>query len=177
VATSEISISEPGMLAASYEATGPSCIGNNDGFVEVAVYGGTEPYLFRWDQNTIDIPYLSGLIQGSYDISVVDANNCVFELGSVNLTDFDQDCITIPNAFTPNGDGVNDTWIIENLEMFPNSYVYVFNRWGQLIYTGLPGDEWDGRFNDNGVPSTSYVYIVDLNNRMDSYVGLVTVVY
>jgi gliding motility-associated-like protein len=177
VATSEISISEPGMLAASYEATGPSCIGNNDGFVEVAVYGGTEPYLFRWDQNTIDIPYLSGLIQGSYDISVVDANNCVFELGSVNLTDFDQDCITIPNAFTPNGDGVNDTWIIENLEMFPNSYVYVFNRWGQLIYTGLPGDEWNGRFNDNGVPATSYIYIVDLNNRMDSYVGLVTVVY
>lgn len=173
----DISVSEPSQIAASFTVQNPSCIGNNDGYIEVYAIGGSAPYLYSWDEGVIDIPIISGLTQGSYNISIVDANDCVHEIEAVALTDMDEDCIRIPNAFSPNSDGVNDTWIIENLEIFSNASVYVFNRWGQLLYTGRPGDEWDGRFNDRLVPTTSYLYVIDLYNGSESYVGIVTVIF
>jgi YVTN family beta-propeller protein len=45
--------------------------------------------------------------------------------------------LIIPNTFTPNGDGINDTWNIENLESYPNSSVNIFNRWGQKLYASI----------------------------------------
>ncbi len=173
----DIAISEPSQIAASYTVQEPSCIGNNDGYIEVYAIGGSAPYLYSWDEGFIDIPIISGLTQGSYNVSIVDANNCVYEIETVSLTDMNEDCIRIPNAFSPNSDGINDTWIVENLELFANARVNVFNRWGQLLYTGIPGDEWDGRFNDKLVPTTSYVYVIELYNGSDAYVGIVTVIY
>jgi gliding motility-associated-like protein len=173
----QIIFSEPAQINATYNFQGPSCIGNNDGYIEVFANGGTAPYLYNWNQNSIDIPLISGLLQGIYNISIVDANDCVYELEAVSIDDVNEDCIRIPNAFSPNGDGVNDTWIIEHLDMFPSAYVYAFNRWGQLIYTGRPGDEWDGRYNNHLVPTTSYIYVVNLYNGTKPYEGLVTVIY
>jgi gliding motility-associated-like protein len=87
-------------------------------------------------------------------------------------------CLGIPDAFTPNGDGINDTWEIEYIEMYPGSFVNVFNRWGQHIYQGTPGsDFWNGKFNDNFVPAGAYQYIIDLRNGMEPFTGVVVVVY
>ncbi|XHR98353.1 gliding motility-associated C-terminal domain-containing protein [Mucilaginibacter sp. UC70_90] len=51
----------------------------------------------------------------------------------------------MPNTFTPNGDGVNDTWAIEALNTYPTSTTQVFNRYGGLVFksTGYP-EAWDG---------------------------------
>jgi gliding motility-associated-like protein len=88
------------------------------------------------------------------------------------------DCIKIPNAFTPNSDGVNDTWIIENIDLFPGSYTYVYNRWGQELFMAKPTeDPWDGRFNGKFVPSGTYLYVINLYNGTKPYTGTVTVVY
>jgi gliding motility-associated-like protein len=100
-------------------------------------------------------------------------------LSTIRLIDSDRECIIIPNAFTPNGDGINDIWIIEGINSFPNYIVEVFNRWGQLVYQGFYGDnEWDGRFNDKFVPAGSYVYVIRLYDReLKDYTGIVTVLY
>ena len=82
----------------AYNTSNPSCIGNNDGYVEIMVVGGTEPYLFGWDEYFIDIPLISGLRQGTYNITVTDFNNCPFVFSPIILTDEDVDCIRIPNA-------------------------------------------------------------------------------
>ncbi|MDD4218401.1 MAG: gliding motility-associated C-terminal domain-containing protein, partial [Bacteroidales bacterium] len=173
----QVNISEPSAISASYDFYGPSCIGNNNGYIEIQTIGGTEPYMYSWDNNSIDIPLISGLTQGIYNITIVDANDCLYELEAVSLEDIDEDCIRIPNAFTPNADGINDTWIIENLELFSSAYVYVFNRWGQLLYTGRPGDEWDGTYNNRLVPTAPYLYVIELYNGIKAYVGTVTVIY
>ncbi|MEA1874876.1 MAG: gliding motility-associated C-terminal domain-containing protein, partial [Bacteroidota bacterium] len=174
-----VAIQEPAPLMVDYMSTNPSCIGNNDGYIELEVVGGTEPYVYIWDMATASLPYFDGLYEGSYEIIVQDDNGCELDLETITLMDVPEECLRIPDAFTPNGDNNNDTWIIENLDLFNNYYVQVFNRWGQALYTGQPGSEpWDGTTTEGkSVPTGSYVYIVNLFNGSDPKTGIVTVVY
>jgi len=64
------------------------------------------------------------------------------------------------------------------LEIFPGYILYVYNRWGQLLYRGEEGDEpWDGKYDGKALPAGSYVYVLDLRNGMKVYKGVVTIVY
>ncbi len=178
VYSSVIALNEPAPLEADYFANGPSCIGNNDGFIELEVIGGTAPYLYYWDNGYSPVEYIEGLIQGNYIITVTDANECTVEVGPIRLIEIEEDCIRIPNAFTPNGDGINDEWIIENIHLFPRALIQVFNRWGQIIYEANGSEEpWDGTYNGKFVPTGSYIYIIQLFNSNISYHGIVTVIY
>ncbi len=172
-----IMILEPADLSANYTAYDPSCIGNSDGYIEIIVQGGTAPYLFGWNENYIDIPIISGLTQGDYEVQITDSNNCIYSFSTIYLTDTDVDCISIPNAFTPNNDGVNDTWIIENLDIFPGAHTYVYNRWGQEIWVGNPSDEWDGQYRGKFVPTGTYLFVINLFDGTPPYKGTVTIIY
>ncbi|MDB5011638.1 MAG: type sorting protein [Mucilaginibacter sp.] len=68
----------------------------------------------------------------------------------------------IPNTFTPNGDGINDTWAIKYLESYSNATVEVFNRYGQKVYysIGYP-IPWDGRYNSADLPAGVYYYVIN----------------
>ncbi|MCK9254899.1 MAG: gliding motility-associated C-terminal domain-containing protein [Bacteroidales bacterium] len=178
VDSSKLLLLEPAKLTATYFYTNPSCIGNNNGYIEINPSGGTEPYSFIWENNVSDLPTISGLAQGIYNITIADNNDCEFELPFVNLIDVDEECLKIPNAFTPNGDGINETWIIENIEMFPTAIISVYNRWGQKLFEGKgDGEEWDGKFNGKLVPTGSYLYVIEMYKRGKNYTGVVTVVY
>jgi gliding motility-associated-like protein len=69
----------------------------------------------------------------------------------------------IPNVFTPNGDGINDTWQVKNLPEYTACIVDIYNRYGQLVYqsTGY-AHEWDGKSNGKPLPAGTYYYIIDL---------------
>ncbi len=176
--SSEYFLLEPSAISAYYSYSNPSCLGNNDGYIEILVSGGTEPYLFSWQNYVVDLPLLSGLAQGIYKITISDSNDCEYSLPVVNLVDIDEDCLKIPNAFTPNGDGINETWLIENIEMFPNSVISVYNRWGQKLFEGKgSGEMWDGTCNGRLVPTGSYIYVIEMFNRGLDYTGIVTIVY
>ncbi|QEC78202.1 T9SS type B sorting domain-containing protein [Mucilaginibacter ginsenosidivorax] len=70
--------------------------------------------------------------------------------------------ITVVNAFSPNGDGVNDTWNIPNLSFFPDCLVSVFNRYGLKVMqsTGYT-KAWDGTYGGKTLPAGVYYYIID----------------
>ena len=54
----------------------------------------------------------------------------------------------IPNGFSPNGDGMNDTWVIPGIEAYPENELYIYNRWGDLIFEAAPYlNEWAGQAN------------------------------
>ncbi|HOE04861.1 MAG TPA: gliding motility-associated C-terminal domain-containing protein [Bacteroidales bacterium] len=170
-------VSQPAALSATWVSGSPSCIGNHDGYIEVAAVGGTEPYQFAWSGGVSPVFIISGLVEGEYMVTVVDARACTTEIGPIVLTDRPEDCIRIPNAFTPNGDGINDTWIIENVELYPDSYVQVFNRWGQALYEAKGSEEpWDGTYNGKPVPTAPYIYIFNFLNGEEPRTGIVTVV-
>ncbi|HPG73164.1 MAG TPA: gliding motility-associated C-terminal domain-containing protein, partial [Bacteroidales bacterium] len=125
-----------------------------------------------------DSPIIDSLYQGQYQVHIVDANGCAFEAGAVILSDRNEDCLIIPNAFTPNADGINDTWIIENIGLFPGAVVQVFNRWGQLLYdSSMQDGNWDGFYEGNPVPTGTYLYIIRLYAGGAHYSGTVTVVH
>nr|MDA3909900.1 gliding motility-associated C-terminal domain-containing protein [Bacteroidales bacterium] len=174
-----VAIQEPAPLIVDYMSTNPSCIGNNDGYIEIEVVGGTEPYVYIWDMATASLPYFDGLYEGSHEILVQDANGCEYDLETITLMDVPEECLRIPDAFTPNGDDNNDTWIIENLDLFNRYHVQVFNRWGQALYEGKPGSEpWDGTTTEGKpAPTGSYIYIINLHNGSKPKTGIVTVVY
>jgi gliding motility-associated-like protein len=85
--------------------------------------------------------------------------------------------IIIPNAFTPNGDNVNDTWIIPYLDYYSNCSVDIFTRYGQNIFhsKGYP-IPWNGTYNGNRLPVGTYYYIVDLKNGIKPLFGFVTII-
>ncbi|MFI1773140.1 gliding motility-associated C-terminal domain-containing protein [Thalassobellus citreus] len=70
-------------------------------------------------------------------------------------------------AFTPNGDGINDTWIIPGIDNYSNSLVRVYNRYGHEVFAtkGYKND-WNGIYKSNSekLPSGSYLYVIDLGN-------------
>ena len=174
----QVSVSQPEQIDMSVVVTEPTCRDKKDGIIEILASGGTLPYEYALDSNVSDTSLFEGLGSGKYSVVVTDANGCfVIERGIV-VPFNSRDCIEIPDVFTPNGDGINDEWIIENIDMFPETHIYVFNRWGQLLYKGMVNDApWDGRFRGHYVPAGVYTYIVDLGEDLEKYEGTVTVIY
>jgi gliding motility-associated-like protein len=87
--------------------------------------------------------------------------------------------LRIPNALSPDGDGRNDTWEIDNIGAYPGNHVLVFNRWGSKIFetSGYRrGNEWNGSISGQPAPVGTYYYVITLGNGK-SYSGPLTVVY
>jgi gliding motility-associated-like protein len=105
---------------------------------------------------------------------------CQSPIDSVLVTVKDCYEFTAPSAFTPDGDGVNDSWVISELSIrYPNNNVTIFNRWGQVLYNSdgylIP---WDGTFDNKDLPVGSYYYIIDFNDSLDTpnATGIVTII-
>jgi len=85
--------------------------------------------------------------------------------------------VKIPNTFSPNGDGINDTWNITNIELYPDCKVNIYNRWGQPVFSSVGyGQSWDGRYKGVLLPFSTYYYVIDLKNDSKPYSGSITIV-
>ena len=89
--------------------------------------------------------------------------------------------IVPPNAFTPNGDGFNDTWRIiydEELLDYPRLEVEVYNRWGILVYHAMPyKNDWNGKHNGKDLPTGTYYYVIKLHRgNLPNISGAVSII-
>ncbi|HEY8784497.1 MAG TPA: gliding motility-associated C-terminal domain-containing protein [Mucilaginibacter sp.] len=85
--------------------------------------------------------------------------------------------ITIPSAFTPNGDGINDTWGIKYLDSYLNCTVQVYNRYGENVYSSIGyGIPWDGTYKGSALPTGTYYYIINLMIGGEVLSGFVAIV-
>lgn len=83
----------------------------------------------------------------------------------------------VPNAFSPNGDGIHDTWKIKYLDGYPGATIDVYNRYGQIVFRSLGYDkEWDGTRNGNPLPVGTYYYIINPRNGRQIITGSVTLI-
>lgn len=86
------------------------------------------------------------------------------------VTVFVDNGLIIPSAFTPNGDGANDFWVIEGIEAYPNCLVQIFDRWGQGVFSTSGYSEkkaWDGKKNGRLLNESTYFYVIELRNGTD----------
>jgi len=123
---------------------------------------------------TIRNPVLTATNNQTYRIKVTGTGDCFVE-DEVFVRVLK--AITIPNIFSPNGDGIYDLWYIPQLANYPGSTVEVFTRTGQKIFSSVGYDRpWDGTFNGKPVPVATYYYIVRPNFRNLLFSGSVTVI-
>lgn len=84
---------------------------------------------------------------------------------SINITTSGFPCLEIIDVFSPNDDGINDNWEIPGIEAYPKAEVSIFNRWGQLLFFSIGyTTPWNGKFNNEPLPTGDYFYIIDLVN-------------
>lgn len=110
-----------------------------------------------------------------------DANNCTPRTveGTTPCQFLDE--VFVPESFTPNGDGINDNFIIPGIEGYPENNIVIFNRWGGEIYKAAGYDNvrnvWDGSSPKALVPgdasSGTYYYVLDLGNGSDALKGFI----
>ncbi|RMG77923.1 MAG: hypothetical protein D6714_19060 [Bacteroidetes bacterium] len=165
LATNQVTVEEPtDHLAVTFNITKASCGQSEDGVIEAIVTGGTPPYSYEWS-NGETTPTIQNLNPGAYSVVVTDNNGCV--LNSNNGTELSEACRPlIYNIVTPNGDGMNDTWEIEDVQNFPDISIHIYNRWGALVFdTKGYQNDWAGTDNSgNPLLSGAYYYVVELND-------------
>ena len=166
-------------LNIAFFTQGVTCTDNIDGSAEVIVSGGYPPYRFLWDNN-IETPLNEGLSSGNIGLTVTDNQGCsIFQ--EANVPPSNEVCINPFSAFSPNGDMNNDYWHIDNIELYPDGLVEVFNRWGDRVYATKKyinawDGAWDGTFDNQLLPSATYYYVINLNNGEEPLIGTVTIV-
>ena len=111
----------------------------------------------------------------TYKLEVISNDGCGTAIDSVKVSVFND--IYIPNAFSPNGDGKNDTWNIPVLQVYANVDILVFNRWGAVVYHAKNNSSpWDGRFKGSDLPVGIYPYIIQVKDIGIKRTGWVMIV-
>jgi gliding motility-associated-like protein len=125
--------------------------------------------------NTTLSPVVNPLATQMYVLNVFSNKGCKTATDSVLVKVYPE--LYVPNAFTPNGDGKNDTWVIETLKAFPGAEVKVFNRYGQKVFDNNGQTiSWDGMFKGQQQAAGAYVYLIDLKNNGPAVKGVVYLV-
>ncbi|MGZ3930419.1 MAG: T9SS type B sorting domain-containing protein, partial [Bacteroidia bacterium] len=106
------------------------------------------------DNPAVSNPVASNTVNTTYTVSIVDMNGCT---GSDTMHVLIYPQIIIPNGFSPNADGKNDTWMLDNIQQFPNCTVEIYNRWGEpLFYSKGYGTNFDGKYKGQDLPVGTY---------------------
>lgn len=83
----------------------------------------------------------------------------------------------VPNIFSPNGDGVHDTWVLPYLDTYPGCTVEVVNRYGQSVFRSVGyTSPWDGTVNGKPVPVGTYYFVIDPKNGRKRLAGYVDII-
>ncbi len=167
-------IVSPKKMSANVAIKDISCAEQQDGELHATVTNGTPPFSYIWS-NGSPTSSIINLSAGLYTVTVTDKSNCT-TTEDATIAGGNGDCLFIPDAFSPNGDGVNDKWVLRNIKLYPNNSMQVFNQWGQQLYSASPYlDPWDGKHNGNLLPPATYYYIFNRGDGSASFTGPLTI--
>jgi gliding motility-associated-like protein len=172
VVYNEYSCSDTAMVTVNvtpkpYANAGPdkSIIEGNAAQLEGAAEGGDYSWAPLLNMNNAQLlnPEVTPPISTDYILSVVSKFGCGTVTDTMHV--FVYKDIFVPNAFTPNRNGTNDSWNIPALSALPNFEVHVFNRYGQIVFhTHNTNRGWNGQFNGIDQPTGTYVYLINIDN-------------
>ena len=147
--------------------------------VGIMASGGSLPYTYLWSTITgsdlvpnanANTNAFTPTTSGIFEVQTLDGcNNLVLDTIAIEIHNCD---IIPPNIFTPNGDGTNDKLVFFGLENFPQTTLFIYNRWGNKIYESA---NYQNDWNGGGVSDGTYYYLI---TKMDgsTLTGFVTIV-
>jgi len=151
-------------VSGSYEVVGPT-----------GTLSTTAPFTFVSDPIVISQPFLA---------FVRDGNACAeFRVEATSPCSFDTE-VFVPESFSPNGDGINETFAIPGIEGYPNNTITIFNRWGAEVYDAAGYNNrtvvWDGASPDalipGSAPAGTYFYVLELRAGAEAMTGFIQLV-
>jgi len=124
-----------------------------------------EPLYFTRESQTFSYTVTNVACTDSAKIDVI-VDLCLTELPEL-----------IPQIITPNNDGVNDFWDILHIDYFAENTLFMYNRWGSVVYEAAPYlNEWYGETNDGKeLPNGTYFYVLNLGPEFPTYTGYVII--
>lgn len=146
--------------------------------VTLSAFGATDfewtgPNGFTSSGQQITINNLNAENTGIYIVTGTNEFGCT-DTDSVAISLLNgPDCFFVPGLVTPNGDNLNDEWVITGIETFPNAEITIFNRWGNMVFNAAPYDnDWKGEVNkgvnmgdgSGKLPTGTYFYVIELND-------------
>jgi gliding motility-associated-like protein len=121
-------------------------------------------------------PYASPSSTTTYILAVTDGDCIAYDEVTVVVNQ----TVTPYNTFTPNGDGINDEWVILEIENFPDARVLVYTRWGQKVFSSSGySTPWDGTNRGLPLPAATYYYVIELdptNKDVGQVAGSITLI-
>lgn len=120
---------------------------------------------YQWDPalSPVANPTFTPTETNIYTVKAISVQGCI-AYDNVKITVIRP--LFIPNAFTPNGDGIHDVWEVTGLELYDQGVkVVIYNRWGEVVYEGKGSAfQWDGKIKGVDLPVATYYYVIDINN-------------
>jgi gliding motility-associated-like protein len=134
-----------------------ACQGEN---ISLSATGATS---YIWTNGVSNgVPFVPPTGTTIYTVTGTDDNGCTAMDSLSVLVEY---CLDISGGISPNGDNANDTWTINGLNQYPDSKVYVFDRWGQKVFSGdATNPTWNGTYEGKELPTADYYYIIELGN-------------
>tara|TARA_B100002052_G_scaffold49300_2_gene42380 strand:+ start:6118 stop:8526 length:2409 start_codon:yes stop_codon:yes gene_type:complete len=163
----DVIVKEPSDILIDYDYVTPSCQYNWDGELTLITTGGYRPYRYRWQNiNSLETDsQLTGLKSRRYEVFVIDSADCKSNLHHIDLPHAYNDCFFIPNAFSPNGDGINDIFKIDGIYSKTEVSLTIFNSFGDKIIDNNLTLKWDGKIKGKLAPIGVYTYIIRFDNQ------------
>jgi gliding motility-associated-like protein len=159
----EIKLEQPGELVICELRNGSLRLRANEGFA-----------YYTWNGIKGSYNYLDVTEAGQYALEVEDAKGCKAHANYIVVSRCE---ILAPNAFSPNGDGINDRWVVEGLNDDPEARILIYNRYGTLVYeTTGKQTYWDGKSKDHAVSAGIYYYVIFAKNSANPLKGSITLI-
>lgn len=135
---------------------------------------------YFWTGDNINLPqsltpFVNPSFSTSYILHVVSGVGCSSDTDTMKVHVFKK--LNIPNAFSPNNDGINDVWKIGGIDTYPGAAVTVFNRYGQSVFHSTSFESWNGKFGESKLPTGTYYYMINAHNNLPVLYGWVVIIY
>lgn len=176
----DVSKDEDVMVLAPTVSAGPDLVIAKTGSASIqATASFPNPLTYKWtpslylsDDTALNPTVLQPKSSIVYQLAATTQSGCtVFSYMTV------RNPVVVPNVFTPNGDGIEDTWVIDGIDGYPNCVVRIFNRWGDLLFLSNGYSQpWDGTYIGLSLPTATYYYVIDLKNGSPMLGGYVAIV-
>jgi gliding motility-associated-like protein len=144
-------------LSADVQRKDIPCFETNTGYLRATIVGGWPPYTWQWNNGKTSL-LIDSLVAGKYILNIKDVKGCdvnvPFELLQNNCCE-----ALMPNAFSPNGDGINEVLKIISRAELSELQLMIYDRWGAKVFsTSDPNQAWDGRLQGKDLPMDTYFY-------------------